>query len=357
MRCLLHIGIEKTGSSYLQCTLALARDGLLQRSVWFAEGAPFDEKCMKSGRISGGNALRMAEEVGRDEWNSVKRRLTAAREQGSDLGVSSVLISSELLLQPLSVDGRLARYCDALRAAGFTDVRFLIVLRDPADQLISLYKHRAKGGTAGDLKQWCESGYQVPQELAGFRRQIDGSDVELTVRRYERSPGTLDRIFFDDWLGIPPPRVELPAAVNPSLTLPELVLIRKMAERKPEMVEPLYSTLVEVPKEQKARGRKLEAYARTIASRTVSDHAEEWAAWNKRLPKDEPLTIPNVPETILDRPSELELSERQMEAISELLGKAATPGFIARMAWRSRVRPMLGRLRNKVRGTRHKEKQ
>jgi len=348
VRCLLHIGTEKTGSSYLQCSCALARDKLLQSGVWFEEGAPFDEKCMKSGRISGGNALRMAEEVGRDEWCSVKKRLMAARERASDLGASSVLISSELLLRPLSESNRLSRFIDVLRATGFSDVRFLLILRDPADQLLSLYKHRAKGGSAGEIAKWCGSGYQVPQELAGFRHQVDSSDMELTVRRYERSPGGLDRILFEDWLGIPPPQLELPATVNPSLTLSELILIRQVAKRKPEMVEPLYAALAEVPHDKKARGQALEAYARAVASRTVAAHAEEWAAWNDCLPKDEQLAVPDGPEHLSNRPNELELSERQMQAIGELLSEAATLRFMTHLVWRSRLRPILARIKKKV---------
>ena len=35
--------------------------------------------------------------------------------------------------------------------------------------------------------------------------------------------------------------------------------------------------------------------ARSLRS-TVAAHAEEWAAWNERLAKDEQLTIPDAPE-------------------------------------------------------------
>lgn len=348
MKLFLHAGTEKTGSSHIQTLCVNGREHLQAAGIWFPEGIPRHERRMRAGLVSAGNAFVIAERARDKDDAGGLSELLRHRKAAQFRNCRAVFLSSELLLPYCANDDAWSGLFENCRRAGFESVSTLLILREPVDQLISLYKHRAKGGTAGDLDQWCESGYQVPQELAGFLRQVDGSDVELTVRRYERSPGAIDRIFFDDWLGIPPPRVELPAAVNPSLTLPELVLIRKMAERKPEMVEPLYSTLIEVPSEQKARGRKLEAYARTIASRTVADHAEEWAAWNKRLPKDEPLTIPNVPETTPDRPNELELSERQMEAISELLGKAATPGFIARMAWRSRVRPMLGRLKRAV---------
>lgn len=100
MYCLLHIGTEKTGSSYLQCKLALGRDQLLRSGLWFAYGASFDEESMKSGRISGGNALKTAEDMERDDWSSATRRLASARQEASGRGVSGVLISSELLLRP-----------------------------------------------------------------------------------------------------------------------------------------------------------------------------------------------------------------------------------------------------------------
>lgn len=345
MRCKLHIGTEKTGSSYLQCTLALARDQLLRSGVWFEIGAPFDEKCMKSGRISGGNALKMAEEIEQNDWGSVKKRLLAARQRAKDLGATSVLISSELLLRPLSVDGRLSRYVDVLRSADFPDVSFLLMLRKPADQLLSLYKHRAKRGTAGDLAQWCDSGYQVPQELAGFRLQAKRLDIDLEVRGYSRESGELAQRFFADWLGVPVPAVELPSTVNPSLSLSELEFIRRLAEIRVALVGTLYGALVVIDSNEKVQGKALDDYAKAVAAHTVARHADEWRAWNRMLPSDEQFEIPAPISLMPPRPTEIGFSETQLAAVAQVLARSATPRFIAGLFWRHRLRPMLGRLK------------
>jgi hypothetical protein len=325
--------------------MALTRDALLQKGVWFNEGAPFDEKCMKTGFISGGNALRLAEDLDNEKWHSVGQRLEVAWQRANGLGAHSVLLSSELLLGPLSSGNRLSRFTECLNAAGFSDAAFLLFLRDPVDHLISLYKHRAKRGTSGNMQEWSTSGYQLPEHLSGFRAQLDSSGINLSVRRYVRLPGALEKMFFEDWLGIYAPKAEVPRTVNASLTLSELFMIRQMAERKPELVKPLYNALTNVSGQQKAHDCALEAHARAIASGTVAVHAEEWAAWNKRLPKDEQLEIPDTPTEIPEPPPELVLSEQQMGAICELISEATTLEFIIRNFWRSRLRPALGRLK------------
>lgn len=345
MRCLLHVGTEKTGSSYLQCKLALARPQLLDHKICFTEGAPFDELCMSTGRISGGNALRLADEIDREKWVMVTRRLGAARQEAASRQAEVVLISSELLLAPLAQHDRLSRFMLALEEAGFPKAEFLLVLRDPVEQLISLYKHRAKSGTVGAIAEWCASGYQVPDELAGFRRQIDSSCVKLVVRRYSRESGALDRLFFRDWLQISVPELEMPASVNPSLAFSELALIRQLAKIRGDLVPHLYDALAAVPKSHKPRNEGVEAHAKAVAARTVSKHAEEWALWNEWLPEHEQIVVPESLAPVPPCPDEFGFSEEQLRSVSSLLATSATLGFVGRQFWHSRLRPILGRIR------------
>lgn len=345
MRCLLHVGTEKTGSSYLQCKLALARSQLLAHKICFTQGAPFDELCMSSGRISGGNALKLAEDVDSENWLMVAKRLGAAWQEAARLGADVVLISSELLLAPLAGDGRLNRFVRSLEEAGFSKPEFLIVLRDPVDQLISLYKHRAKSGTVGDIADWCETGYQVPDELAGFRRQVDSAGVKLVVRRYSRASGGLDRLFFADWLKIPVPEHEMPDSVNPSLGFSELALIRQLAKNRADLVPHLYETMAAVPKSAKPRNAGIETHAKAVAVKTVSQHADEWALWNAWLPEQEQIAVPESVAAVPPCPDEFGFGEEQLRAVSHLLATSATLGFVGRQFWRSRLRPMLGWIR------------
>ncbi len=346
MRCFLHIGTEKTGTSALQTRLSRSRDALTRKGIRFVSGAPFDERCMHAGRISGGNALKMADDIHRADWDRVTQRLARMVSEATAHSCQAVLISSELLLNPLASNGQLEQFIKCANVVNLQTTEFLLILRDPAAQCLSLYKHRAKRGTAGNIAEWAENGYRLPQELQGFRLQAERLGITPTVRGYTQAPGGLDQRFFEDWLGVPTPDVEMPQRVNPSLTLSELVLIHQMAGRRPALVTPLYEALLAIDPSEKVQGEAMAAHARAVATAAVAAHAEEWAAWNRYLPPDEALTIPEAPAEIPPRPRELGLTDQQMAALAAVIDEAATSRFLARMVWQSRIRPVLSRLKH-----------
>jgi hypothetical protein len=341
MRCYLHVGTEKTGSSYLQSKLALARQALKQQGLWFPYGAPFDEKCMKNGHISGGNALKLAEDLEGNNWHGIVRRLESFHSEAIVNAAEGVIVSSELLLRPLGRPGVLAQFLGALDRAGFHDLDFLLVLRNPIDQFLSLYKHRAKRGTTADIATWCESGYTLPMELETFRRQAEASGINLTVRGYSRELGVLEQRFFEDWLGLPAPVVDMPLTINPSLTLSELQLLRLLAERRPSLVTPLYDRFLATDPKRKVQGREQEAYARAVAERAVAAHRDEWAQWNVLLPASEHLVIPQPEGELPPEPRELAFSKAQMEAVMGFLAESVEPRFLVKLLWTAKIRPFL----------------
>lgn len=341
----IHIGTEKTGSSHLQCLLALSRPELRRQGFSFPSGWAHDERCMRRGQISAGNARLLAEAVQADEIGKARRLLARVKRYAQRLNAPRIILSSEWLLSALARPARLKRFLGLLDEQGSTSVSIFLVLRDPLEQCLSLYKHRAKGGTAGDISYWLTRGYDLPQQLRRFREHLGEERVHLTVRRYSRESGALDRLFFEDWLGISIPQKTLPAPVNPSLTLSELTVIRQVAESRPEVVQPLYERLAAIADDEKAQGHALEAYARVIAARTVAACSEEWEAWNERLPDDEQLTVPTVQTSSPHPPEDLSLSVPQFQAIAEVLSKAATSQFMTNVVWRTRLRPALGRIK------------
>ena len=158
----------------------------------------------------------------------------------------------------------------------------------------------------------------------------------------------MEQIFFNDFLDIEKPQLDLPGAVNPSLGLSELVLIRKMAKLRPKLVPSLYETLIKVPSKEKAADRVQKSFAAAVAAQAVAAHADEWAAWNALLSDEEQLEIPAAPDVVPEPSTELEFSEVQLEAISALFARAATPGFVLETFWLSRLRPGLGRMARAV---------
>ena len=344
----LHLGPEKTGTSFLQC-LSVANRGLLaERGIHFPTGTPHDERCMRDGRISAGNGRILARLVEDEDWQAVQGWIACAVEACSQNACSELLISSEQLLAPLAGPGLLGHFLKSVRSAGISEISLLLILRDPVSQLLSLYKHRAKGGSAGRIGDWVESGYLLPNHLGELRRQLEPTDVELCVRAYSREPGGLARLFFRDWLELGEKIDGAAAEVNPSLSLSELELLRLLHARRPELVPFFYEALLVVPRADKVQGRALEDHARAVAENAVWQHREEWQRWNALLPEGEALSLPERPPDIPAYPAELGFSEQQLECLAEFLSEAASFRFLLRLIWRSRIRPGLGRIARAV---------
>ena len=351
MKLYLHLGTEKTGSSFLQTLFSCGREQLLTNGVAFPRGFIRHEKRMAAGLVSAGNGYPLVKALEEGRWSDLKSILEAGLETGRTHNCEVVAYSSELFIYPLSEQEVLMTLVDLARNAGFTKLRLFLILRNPSGQFLSLYKHRARHGRAGSISAWAEAGYDLPQRLAGLRQGVSALGIDLSVRKYDRGEGVLAKIFFTDWLGVTPPKVTVPASVNPSLALSELALLRLLADRCPDMVVPLYEHLLRLDLFDKLQGEALEAHAKAVATEAVSRHADEWRAWNALLPEGEALVIPSPPTEVPPEPQELGFSQAQMAELITFLSHSATPRFIAQQFWATRLRPILGRARRVVIGS------
>lgn len=303
---------------------------------------------MATGQISAGNGRDLAQRIRLQRWDLVKGQLNTAVDDAQHRGCETVLFSSEWLLSVFAERALLESFIALVQELSAERIRFLLVLRDPVDQFLSLYKHRAKRGTAGNVAAWAQDGYRLPHELAGFRAALQGFDAGLAVGKYGRESGALDELFFRQWLNIETPDAAVPAAVNPSLTLSELELLRLLAERRSSLVMPLYDRLLAMDTNLKVQGRELEAYARAIAERAVAAHLDEWAEWNALLPESEQLVIPQTGRDSPPEPQEIGFSKTQMEALMRFVGDTVSLRFLLKLLWASQMRPLLSRLRRFV---------
>ena len=300
---------------------------------------------MLSERISAGNTLHLAKYIRKGHWTAAEKWLRRAADEARALDCDRVLLSSEWLLEALAPDDRMAELTGRLDQMGGWSVEFLLVLREPVGQLISLYKHRAKRGTTGSIDAWVEHGYDLPRRLSGIRRQVEADDVPLVVRGYGKESGALESVFFEDWLEVPVPEGSSNQRVNPSLSLSELVLLRKLNAHYPGLVPYLYDRLLEIPVDRKLEGSEMTEHARQVAIQTVARHAEEWAHWNEMLPPAERFALPVPGAQPGPEPDALELSAAQLAVVMQLLSEAL--GFRLRMQvlWTWRLRPVLARVK------------
>lgn len=344
----LHLGAEKTGTSFLQYLCTLNRDLLLRQGVYFPFGTPHDERSMRNGRISAGNGRELARMVEACDWQRVQGWFEAAIDQSRKYCCREMLISSEQLLAPLAAPGAFAHFVRALQTYRVGKVSLLLVLRHPAGQLVSLYKHRAKGGRVGRIREWVKHGYLLPNHLAELRQCIESAGVELCVRAYTRRPGGLEHLFFRDWLGLECEVSGETAEVNPSLSLSELELVRLLHTRRPELVPFVHERLSMLPRVEKVQVKALEIHARAVADSSVWQYREEWQQWNAVLPEGEQLSIPARPPDIPEYPQDFGFSGRQIDELATLLVEAASFRFLLKLIWRSRIRPALGRIARAV---------
>ena len=347
VRLYLHIGTEKTGSSYIQTLCVKGRSYLEANGILFPEGIARHEKRMQAGLVSAGNGFRISEYVRQRQWSAVSCELLNNRLLAEGRDYRAVCLSSELLLPVAAEPGAWEGLFSAAQKAGFSEITVLIVLRDPVDQLISLYKHRAKSGTAGKVEEWVRNDYRLPDDLAALRLGAETSRIQLVARGFTREPGGLERIFFADWLGVRTPQVRIGAEVNPSLSLSELELVRQMNDRCPELVPFLHQSLAGVPRKAKIQGLALEAYAHAVAEKSIWESREEWKRWNDVLSDDERLDIPAKSPNVQKRPTEVEFSIRQIEALADFMAESAQLRFIAKLWWKSRLRPSLGNIKKR----------
>ena len=220
-----------------------------------------------------------------------------------------------------------------------------MIMRDPPGQLISLYKHRAKAGSVPPIDQWVTKGYELPDRLRRLRRAVDASGVDLIVRAYGKEPGALERIFFEDWLKTAIPVQAQGAIVNPSLSLSELVMLRRLRAHHAGLVPILYERLLVVAPTSKVEGRAMKDFAQQVAMNSVAEHADEWRIWNGMLPAAERFQIPAAGPAPGEEPLSLELSDLQLGAVMELLADATRPRLIAQLFWQIRLRPLLSRIK------------
>ncbi len=98
----LHLGTEKTGSSFLQTLFSCGREHLLTNGVLFPRGFIRHEKRMSAGLVSAGNGYPLVKALEERQWSRLKFILEAALEEGRTRNCEIIAYSSELFIYPLS---------------------------------------------------------------------------------------------------------------------------------------------------------------------------------------------------------------------------------------------------------------
>ena len=344
----LHIGTEKTGSSYLQTMAAINREGLLRERIWFPRGGRLEAQ-MIAGQISDGNAQPLTDAINEDDWQKVFELLKEKYTEGIQKKANKILLSNELMLLALSSKDRIERLVKATKEVGYSTVYFLVLLRDPVDHALSLYKHRAKSGRIKSIEEWATEGYSYGIGLRRFFDAADSISNQLNVRKYAPKQKPIENILFKDWLGVSDLLKAPKRKINPSLTLSELALLRCHYSIDKEGVKILYDQFLKLPKQDKAINRELEGYHRSILASKLSFYEETWEKCNEWLNVDEKLIQPLSLKGPIKRVKENYVySRNQLRVINGFMSKWREPSFQLLLKYRTYRRKIAKFLLGKI---------
>ncbi|SDP62275.1 hypothetical protein SAMN04488512_12342 [Sulfitobacter litoralis] len=225
MELLIHAGLNKAGSSYLQAILHANSAALREQHISYTGGTS-----------KNGNATAMVLHLRAGNLHKVEYQLKALIEQARIDGAKKLLLSSEALYHDLVVPEHRQQLFSIFRETGLSRPHILLIFREPVAHSISAYSHRAGRKHAEEFLTWLNSSYEFPHELPRFLEMLTcEQDVDLMLKPYSNTG--LDNIL-QDWLGPVTLPEKAPKTVNasPSLTEAEfLVRVRRvdiaMAER------------------------------------------------------------------------------------------------------------------------------
>ena len=343
MKLLIHVGTEKTGSSYLQKLCGRNREFLQKNGIWFPSAGK-DEKMLQQHTISPGNAQELVEIIGDMDWAKVSSWIASRVEEAQKRECADLLLSNEILFAALASAGAVSQFQSAATKAGIDESSSLLMIRDPIDQALSLYKHRAKCGTAGEIEKWLATGYFLPKQVSDFLGQIDDSDVQLHMRKYSKQTESILGMFFHDWLEVETPPNQIEERVNPSLSLSELEVIRHVVVSRPADQPAFYSKFLAVPQAEKALDTDIEKFAAMKVERFLIRFDDVWNALNERLSTDGGIKLPRARDFDQVDDVDYAFSEAQIRAWSE----AHSETFGIRYWFSSRIRPRIGKLIQRI---------
>lgn len=250
----LHIGHGKTGSSYLQSSLALSLPALEAGGICYPI-APDIARSAAEGNISGGNIQGQP---------GAFAKLAASGRVAAD---RPCLISAEsLFYYILKHPQRFAEDLATLRGPDSgpdsgpdgrpAPVHVLLYLRDPLDHAVSHYQQVVKRGNyTGTLAENLAT-YRMPALTLRVLNSLREIGAEVTIRNYSLHRNRL-LASMEDWLDLPADTLAPPPVgqVNRSPTRAELELQRLVNLSKAQqswrvVSDPLCNKLPEIRSEQ-----------------------------------------------------------------------------------------------------------
>ena len=318
MKLYLHIGTEKTGSSFLQSYLAKNRLMLKSHSLYFPDAGK-READMRSGRISPGNASQLNALLSQKSWLKVEHWMKNKYKAAKTNGCTKLLLSNEILIKTFSETDVLARFIEITKEQGFELQDLLLVIREPVGQALSLYKHRSKNGDMLPIADWLKHKYILADCLQNFYQNIEILKIGLKQYPYQKNSGYLVNVCINKWLNLNQDVEIEHTSVNPSLTLSELKLMSEIKKQDAFLVKPFYDYMIAIAINQKSEDIYLKNYYKYVITNYLIKYVKLWQLCNSYMTEGQ-IVKPETTNKIVNQEFvDYSFSDTQISEISRLL--------------------------------------
>lgn len=210
----LHIGHNKTGSSYVQSSLACSIDKLLDQGIVYPESINIERAA--KGEITNGTFDSFLKVLKNDEFLSPNCQ-------------NRFLFSSEILFQSFVDEVFQESFREFINKNDIASVKVLLFLRDPVSHACSSYQQLTKrAGFDKPIKALPFENFDVPRNVNNVLDFLESlQQINVTVKNYSREKNHIISVV-EEWLELPSGTLRIPKTriVNRSLTFSELELQR-----------------------------------------------------------------------------------------------------------------------------------
>lgn len=210
----IHIGHNKTGSSYVQSIFANSVGALQKQGLVYPNSKNIQKA--KQGGITTGNILAFSEMLKNNDAVYSK-------------GEYGKVFSSELFFKSFIEKEFQQSFCTFIEKNSIISVKILLFIRDPVSLACSRYQQLVKGhGLTGSIEAYFEENFNTPKEVNVVLDFFESLPIfQVTVKNYSREKKRLLSVV-EEWLEVPSGTLNKPpqGVVNRSLTFGELELQR-----------------------------------------------------------------------------------------------------------------------------------
>lgn len=316
MKLFLHIGTEKTGSSFLQTVLANNRPLLERNSIFFPK-AGNREKGMKSGLISPGNGMALLTAIQNDDLDAIVSLFKNYKTKANVKGCENILLSNENLITVLHDSNKLNLLKKCCVMAKLELAPSLLIIRNPTEQVISLYKHRAKDGSQENFKEWLVKDYKLPTYLKGIMSQVNNKNLKIEAFQYRKDSEYLIKVFFKNWLDIDDMPNWIESEVNPSLTFSELTFLSHLRKLKPAYVPFFYKKFLTIPNKNKSEDKVIKESLVIFLNQYLFQYDDVWRSVKKTLQNQDNFVLPITSIGEFELETSVSFSKEQLNIYTE----------------------------------------